>query len=381
MKILFVTTSYPVDQDDPRGNHVRVLATSIVEAGEDVAVIAPGRRGAPLTTNLNGVEVHRFRYWPGGGSLTTNVAGILPALSTNPLRALQIPSLVGAMARQVLKRALEADVIHAHWLYPAGTASVIAGQRKNRPVVITVHGGDAAMATRNRAMGRVANWTANRADKVLAVSDAIAEDLLQLGVDEHRVAVTPLGVPLPAGVSDTSGRPAQLLFVGSLIDRKGVDILLEAAAGLPKELVNLTIVGDGPLQDAARATAASNGAVHALGVRPPGEVAKLMLNASGLVLPSRSEGRPFVIMEAMAAGLPVVATNIPGSRELVHHEQTGLLCDVDPASLREAMLRLADNEDLRAKLGQAGREALTQSGLTAPDAARRVQSHYRELNA
>ncbi|NND02061.1 MAG: glycosyltransferase [Acidimicrobiia bacterium] len=379
MKVLFVTTSYPVDHDDPRGNHVRVLAEAVSDAGEIVSLIAPGRRNAPSTSSLNGIPVDRFNYWPGGGSLTTNVAGILPALSSKPWLAIQIPPLVASMARQVMKRSTDMDVIHAHWLYPAGTASVLAGRRHGIPVVITVHGGDAAMASRNRVVGRAAVWTANRADKVLAVSDAIAEDLIRLGVEEDRVAVTPLGVPLAADVADVTGSPAEVLFVGSLIDRKGVDILLEVAADLPSESVKLTIVGDGPLEAEVRKVADANGAVEALGVRPPSEVASLMLKASALVLPSRSEGRPFVIMEAMAAGLPVIATDIPGSRELVQHETTGLLCEVNAASLRSSIMRLAEDESLRSRLGQAGRQKLIDSRLTAADAAERVRGHYRSL--
>ncbi len=381
MRVLFVTTSFPSDKDDPRGNHIRVLASQLAAGGNQVTVIAPARRGHPLRGQLDGVTVKRFSYWPGGGNLTRNVAGIVPALREKPLRLAQLPPLVASMLHATNREAGDTDMIHAHWLYPAGVVAVKAARKSGKPVVITAHGGDAELASRHRALRRAAVWAIHNSEKTMAVSDAIAASLVAMGGREDKIIVSPLGVPIPTGAADRSHRPPQLLFVGSLIERKGIDILLDAADGIEEGLLELVVVGDGPLQDLVERRAKTNATIRPLGAMSPSGVAQLMQAASALVLPSRSEGRPFVIMEAMAAGLPVLATDIPGSRELVRDGATGLLCELDADSLRQAMVRLAGDSELRDRLGNAGREMLIVEKLTAAHAADRVSAVYESAYA
>jgi glycosyltransferase involved in cell wall biosynthesis len=381
MKVLFVSTSYPIDEDDPRGNHVRVLGRQLAHAGDQVSVIAPARHGQPRHTDLEGVAITRFAYWPGGGSLNAGVAGIVPALREQPIRAAQIAPLIVSMRRTIHRLSPSADVLHAHWLYPSGVLAVRAGRKHGKPVVITAHGGDVELATRHTALSRTVSWAVNNADMTMAVSDDIARSLVALGGRPDRVVVAPLGVPLPAETAHLAADPPRFLFVGSLIHRKGIDILLDAADGVDEGVMEIVLVGDGPLRGIVESRARVNPTIRPLGAKSPSEVAQLMLSSSSLVLPSRSEGRPFVIMEAMAAGLPVLATDIPGSRELVHDGLTGLLCEMDAAALREGMLRLASDAALRERFGKAGRARLISEKLTVEHAAARVRNIYSSADA
>lgn len=381
MRVLFITTSYPTDEDDPRGNHVRVLARQLAHAGDEVSVIAPARDSQPRQTDLEGVAVTRFAYWPGGGSLNAGVAGIVPALREQPIRVAQIAPLIVSMQRTIHRLSPSAEILHAHWLYPSGVLAVRAGRKHGKPVVITAHGGDVELATRHKTLGRAVAWTVNNADMTMAVSEDIARSLIALGGHPDRVTVAPLGVPLPAETAHLAADPPRFLFVGSLIRRKGIDILLDAADGVEEGVLEIVVVGDGPLRGIVESRARVNPTIKPLGARSPAEVARLMLSSSALVLPSRSEGRPFVIMEAMAAGLPVLATDIPGSRELVQDGVTGLLCEVDAGALRRGMLRLASDTALRERFGMAGRTGLISEKLTVDHAAARVRNIYNSAHA
>lgn len=381
MRILFVTTSYPVSRDDPRGNHVRVLARQLAADGDDMTVVAPARAGAPLQDELEGVHVRRFRYWPGGGSLATNVAGIIPSIKENPFRAAQVPGFVAAMARATRAAATDCDVIHAHWLFPSGTAAVRAGRRLGKPVLVTSHGGDAELARKYKLFARLAGWTVRGATGVTAVSDAIATELNEISGGTTHISVVPLGVSEPEGLASAGGEPARFLYVGSLIHRKGIDILLDALDLSAAESIRLAIVGDGPLHEEVRRRTARHRGVEVLGALPPRAVAEEMRRSSVLVLPSRSEGRPFAVMEAMAHGLPVIATDIPGTRELVRDEESGLLCKTEAHELAAAMTRLAEDAALRERLGKGARAYLTAAGLTSEAAAARMRTAYREAMA
>ncbi len=325
--------------------------------------------------------MRRFRYWPGGGSLATNVAGIVPSIKEKPLRSVQVPGFIVAMARAALASGTDCDVIHAHWLFPSGTAAVRAGRRLGKPVVVTSHGGDAELARKSKLFAWFTEWTIQRASCVTTVSEAIASELGGIAGGRAQISVVPLGVAEPERMASAGDEPARFLFVGSLIHRKGVDILLDALDLSADRSLRLAIIGDGPLAIEVKERSARHHGVEVLGALPPQAVAEEMSRSSALVLPSRSEGRPFVVMEAMAHGLPVIATDIPGTRELVRNEETGLLCEIEGQDLAAAMIRLADDATLRRRLGEEAQAFLTSAGLTSEAAAARMRIAYEEAAA
>jgi glycosyltransferase involved in cell wall biosynthesis len=141
--------------------------------------------------------------------------------------------------------------------------------------------------------------------------------------------------------------------VGRLHPVKNLDLLIQAIAQLPD--ASLTIIGDGPQRESLVTLAAQlNALVRFLGIVPQKQIA-LELNRSELfVLPSREEGHPKALIEAMAVGTAVLGTDVTGIREFIEHGQTGWLCRPDSASLQEAIQHLLARPDLRARLGQAG---------------------------
>jgi vancomycin resistance protein YoaR len=195
----------------------------------------------------------------------------------------------------------------------------------------------------------------------VTVSDAERVEALELGiVSADRIMV------IPNGVSDqefdmTPGveRDTPFVSVGRLDEQKGYTYLLEAAAVLMKSEpgFRLRIVGDGPLRQSLEEQAASLGLGET--VRFEGqstEVRRHLQRAHVFVLSSLWEGLPYTIIEAMASGLPVITTDVGGCRELVIHEETGLVVPpADPIALAEAMRVLWSDAGMRKRMGAAGR--------------------------
>ncbi|MEU6340547.1 glycosyltransferase family 4 protein [Streptomyces sp. NPDC046977] len=181
------------------------------------------------------------------------------------------------------------------------------------------------------------------------------------GVRADRVFVVPNGVGanyfMP--VRQTVRRPLRLLYVGRLSAQKNVARLLEAAA-LLREPVQLRIVGDGELREKLEAYAAELGLsnVEFSGGLLGEDLVRAYADADAFVLPSDREGMPLVVLEAMAAALPVIATDVPGTAELL--DGVGLLAAPDPAALAAAVDSVAADPGLRLRLAR-------QSAATAPD--------------
>ncbi|NWG72701.1 MAG: glycosyltransferase family 4 protein [Parvularculaceae bacterium] len=207
--------------------------------------------------------------------------------------------------------------------------------------------------------------------------------------DQHRPIVR-------CGVDTAALRPAdrvdsatlRVLTVCRLVPKKGIDVLIEALARLPAEApFECTIVGDGPQRAALEALVAARGQqqrTRFLGQRSNRDVLELMRQADLFVLPCRvagsgdRDGIPVVLMEAMAAGLCVISGDLPAIRELVQHDETGLLvAPEDVSALSAALLQIAGDAALRARLRAAGRRRIEQEfdlGLNAGRIAQALQN-------
>jgi glycosyltransferase involved in cell wall biosynthesis len=227
-----------------------------------------------------------------------------------------------ALARDARRaaRAFRPDVVYAHFLVPAGA---IAALSSRAPLVVTAHGQDVANAASNAAIRRATRWVCRRAAAAVAVSGYLRRELervapeargktevVDCGVDIERFAVA----PAPAG-------PASYLFVGSLIERKNVVRLADAFARLGHG-ATLTVVGDGPL----RAALEGRSGVRLVGAVSNDGVRELIAAARVVCQPSLVEPFGQALLEAMAMGRPVVATNVGGPPEFVT-EESGVLVD------------------------------------------------------
>jgi glycosyltransferase involved in cell wall biosynthesis len=183
----------------------------------------------------------------------------------------------------------------------------------------------------------------------------------------------------------TSASGLRVLYAGSLIPRKSVSTLVEAAGLVRRQKMpmRLAVVGVGPelagLREQCRQTDVEGAFV---GERAPESIARWIAGCDVLVLPSRSEGRPLIVLEAMAMGRPVIATDIPGTRELVQHSVTGLLYPAgDAVALAAHLMTLGASRDERALMGERALAWFDESGLSASAMACRHVQMYEQVLA
>jgi len=275
-------------------------------------------------------------------------------------------------ALQRWARAHEIGLVHAQF----GTGGALAlplARALGVPLVVTFHGGDAFKRTHYRRRPVVPTVYQRRraelagsAALITCVSGAVREALVAHGFEPARLVVHYLGTPSAPPVAVPPGTAApRLLFVGRLVAKKGLSVLLEALERLGERgrAVGLDVLGDGPELDAARRRALQAGLdARFHGWVEPAEVAAAMTHAPVVVVPSRTppsgdrEGLPTVILEAMARGLTIVATRHSGIPEAIDDGVTGLLVPEDDIdALAGAIDRLCGDPALRRQLGAQAR--------------------------
>jgi glycosyltransferase involved in cell wall biosynthesis len=154
------------------------------------------------------------------------------------------------------------------------------------------------------------------------------------------------------------GNQGQICYIGRLADAKNPLALIEAVSGLS---VILHIVGSGPLIDEAKEKAAEGkNKVVFWGNVPNDQLPNIINQCELFVLPSRYEGHPKSLLEAMACGLSVIATDVPGNRELIRHGIDGFLCGTSSAEIRDAILRVLGDKGLSRRLGSNARKRVVE---------------------
>ena len=260
--------------------------------------------------------------------------------------------------------------LHNHFGDASGSLTMIAAEMAGLPFSITLHGPDIFFAPRHWALGeKIA-----RAAFVACISHYCRSQAMLFSEETHwqKLRIVHCGIR-PELYQPGRGEGGHIVFVGRLDPVKGVPLLLEAFAAVkaahPK--ARLTVAGDG----GARARLEARAQALGLDVAFPGyldedQVAALLGQADMLVLPSFAEGLPVVLMEALAARIPVIATQIAGVPELVVDGVSGLIVPPgDVAGLARAMGRLLSDPGLRARMGAAGRAKVEAEHDIAHEAA------------
>jgi glycosyltransferase involved in cell wall biosynthesis len=343
MNVLFLTTNWPRETSPIDGMFVREHARAAAQTADVRVVHLERARGRALVdvTRLPGDDPPswraRYRRFPKPLSIVSFILSPLVA------------------QRRLARGGWVPDVIHAHSFLSALPALAL-GRLLQRPVVYTEHWSvflPENPARLGYAMRLAARFALRRADLVLPVSVALESALRELE-PRAELHVVPNAVDEGLFRADGTRRPRarrRLLTVGLLDnDAKGVDVLLEALARVSghNDLL-LDVVGDGSRRPEYEALAVRLGLADAVtfhGLLPRTHVARLMRDADLFVLASRFDNNPCVVLEAMACGVPVVATRVGGVPELVD-QNVGLLAEPhDPLSfaeqLRAALARIDD---------------------------------------
>jgi glycosyltransferase involved in cell wall biosynthesis len=273
------------------------------------------------------------------------------------------PAALMALRRLVREHSI--DIVHTHG-FKTDVMAVLALRTMGVPLITTTHGWCDSEGGLVRAYEVLGRRFLHAFDRVFALTVDQTVILTALGIAPHRVRLIPNAVDVGAFDDVNASRENrrshfQAVFVGRLGREKGVLDAVRAIAWLPKD-VSLSVVGEGPARAEAEALAREHGIesrVRFHGLQP--DVRQYLEQASVLLLPSHSEGTPRVVMEAFAAGLPVVASDIPGVRVLVTNESTGLLSRVgDPRSVASAIQRFYDDPTLARRCALSARRLIAE---------------------
>jgi glycosyltransferase involved in cell wall biosynthesis len=392
MRVAIVTNTYPPD--------ISGVGTLCVELGAQLA--RTGHEAVVLTRRAPPGDPYAVAT--GGGKLLFPVRAALAYLRAarqRPFDVVHLHESDGVLVAVVLRLA-------RLFRRPSGRARLVATlqvsytreRRSVRPVMV-----DGRVVSRPTAGERVFAWvrapilaglgrlTARLSDQVVAPSRTTAGELVRdygaagAVVIPNGVAPPPDGAPVGAGAAGPTPSPAGglvVLYSGRLRTRKAVAVLLEAVARLRREEpgVALVLVGDGEQRPALREQAERlgiAGAVRFVGKVPRDEMARRLADADVFCLPSLYEGLPLAVLEAMAAGLPVVATAVSGIPEAVEDGATGLLVPPEDAdALARALGELARDPERRRRMGEAGRRKLEEE-LAIPKIAAAYLDLWRSL--
>jgi len=386
-RVLMLTSTFPERPGDAVPTFVYDLSRTL--AGYDdlaVHVLTPHVPGARIRELRDGISILRYRYFsPERLELLCHGSGILPNLSRNRLLAFEVPffllSQLLHLHRMVRKSGI--DLVHAHWLFPQGFLACLYKRWFNPslPVICSVHGGD-LYGLRTEPFVGMNRFTVKRADRMIPVSsslgDSIRNDLwrrarlttISMGFDAAKFLPTDSRAALKKRLFDHEG--PIILFVGRLVEKKGISYLLEAVPDVVAEAPDtlFVLVGGGHLEDTIRnriRRLGVEGRVRMTGFVDHSRLPRYYAAADVFVGPSivtasgDTEGFGLTFAEASASGCAVVATNVGGIRDVVIHGKTGILVpEKDSGAIREAILYLIRHPEMRTDMGLQGRAHATE---------------------
>jgi glycosyltransferase involved in cell wall biosynthesis len=337
MKILTFTTLFPNAAQPNHGVFVENRLRHLLASGRaEARVVAPvpwfpstnarfGRYATfarvPEKEQRHGIEVlhPRFLQIP---KIGMTLAPFFMAAAMRPV------------IRKIIRDGYDFDLIDAHYFYPDGIAAVMLGRYFNKPVVVTARGSDISVLPGFSAPRKMIRWAADRAAGMIAVCQALKNAMLDLGMNGERIVPLRNGVDLKlfqpidrrARRADLGLQHFTLLSVGQLVEHKGHALIIEALPALPD--CRLLIAGIGPDRERLEAVAQQFGVrdrVTFLGAVPHAQLRLYYGAADAMVLASSREGWANVLLESMACGTPVIASNVWGTPEVVGSPDAGVL--------------------------------------------------------
>lgn len=387
MKVCMITTSFPLFLGDYSGLFVFRLCKALISLNLKINLVAPSHQNAAAFEKIAGCRIHRFQYfYPKKFQILAYGPGGIPAnLKRRPWLVLLIPFFISLFAIKALAVSKDTDVIHAQWLY-SGIIALFLRRMRGIPYVVTLRGTDVAKAQKGKLSALIASWVMKKASAITTVNQEMKTWVIAQGISNDTVSVIRNGVERQAlQKKNPEDAICRFIFVGSLVQGKGVDYLIEALASVHalEKNIHLLIVGDGEEMDDLKTDVHEKGLsdiVTFSGTKASDQIPKLMLASDCLVLPSLSEGIPNVVLEAMACGLPVVASSLPGICEVLKNEETGFLVSPkDVAGLSKSLLVLARNPERRQKMGERAYQSLSEMNLTWEKSAKQYLEVYKKV--
>lgn len=395
MRVLEVCQEFPNRYYPQLGTFIKQSIDSIVNQGVELTVVSPKAFVLPFSAfpYYNFFKLPKLEHTEKYDLHYPRYLYAVPKKYFYPITGMSYSHFISGYALKNINP--KPELIHAHFSYPDGYGMMKLAKNWRVPLVIS------ALGTIERKVAYEGSYTSkqiieamNFASRVLSVSEDLKAHIVNLGIDENKIDVVPNGVDTeifrPAGkeyarnVLNLPHEKNIVLFIGALRKIKGVDYLIEAAKSFVDTNTELYMVGrDDGLRKSLEKRAEElkiSGSIKFTGPVNHEDIPLWISAADMLVLPSLSEGRPNVVLEALSCEVPVVATDVGGIPELMIEGETGYLVpSKNPLQLSEKINKLLENESRREKMGKFGRKSIIQRGLTWESHAKKTVNIYSEL--
>jgi glycosyltransferase involved in cell wall biosynthesis len=408
VKVLFIVTAYPRHEGDVITPWMGETIERLIASGTQVEVLAPSYRGS-ATSKIGGVLVHRFRYAPAPFETLTHDVPALDRISGNPLYTATLPSYIAAGRAAAIRIAREGkfDVAHAFWPIPHGIFGKAARNASRAALVSTFFSAELNWkGSARKVFAPIIRDIVTSSDAVTVISSFTGQRLREFAPNVETSTI-PFGAAAVNKLDSSFGAkprkkedPFELLFVGRLVKRKGVDVLLRAVQQLKDDSrLHVRIVGGGPEKDNLENLAKQLGVANRVtftGVIDSETIDHFFRECDALVLPAvitetgETEGLGVVLLEAMGYGKPVIASAAGGIVDIVTDRETGLLSPPGDATALAATIRTAmDDPALMTDLAERGTRFADEAfgwdkivadlqGVYKSAVERRTKTHWRE---
>jgi len=339
-RLLILTSTFPRWENDEDPPFVFELCNRL-KTDYSTHVLAPHFPGAKIEANFAGIHVKRFRYFFNSLEKLAYHGGILAKLKKNPFLYGLLPFfVVGELLALIrLLQRYRFDLIHAHWLIPQALVAILACSLtgSNIPLLFTSHGGD-LFGLQGIIMNRIKRWVILKSHMLTVVSRDMIEAVERLGATHKKIYVIPMGVDLKTRFipAETTRINDNLLFVGRLVEKKGLHYLIHAMPLILERhpQATLLIAGDGPEKINLERASVNLGIkehVRFLGAVKNDYLPALYQTSGVLVFPSviaddgDREGFGLVLVEALGCECATVTTDLPAMQDIIIDGKTGLV--------------------------------------------------------
>ena len=379
--ILSLSTTYPESVTSTKPKFVHVLNNELTKLGVKVRVIVPHTKGSMTNEIMNSVFIKRFKYLPEKYEL--NVRSIPDETKHSKFGKVKVALMIGIFFIFTYVQCIKEkpDIIHGHWAFPGGYIAYIVSKIVGSKCVISIHGAETPLLKKSKFILKKTISSLNKSHAVIVNSDYTKNEYKKLGVKEDKM--TRINPP-PNFVHHTQDRELLkkfrrkftsddskiVLFVGRLVERKGVEYLIKAIPKIKATQVHVIIAGGGWLMNDLKELVTSLGLDNKVSfIGPPTneDLGHLHDISDVFVVPSivdsmgETEGLGLVIPEAMESGLPVIATEVGGIVDVVKNNENGILINQkDSDAIAEAVDKILSNKDFADKLIQNSKKTVNE---------------------
>lgn len=352
MKLLTYTTLYPNNTMPRHGVFVENRLRHLLATGQVESRVVSPVPWFPFTSKVFGEYARMARIYHeemrNGVKVTHPRYYLIPKLGMN-----YTPTFLASASHkhiaEIIRNGYDFDILDAHYFFPDGVAAAIIAEKLNKPLVITARGTDLNLIPQYKKPREMILWAASKATALITVCQALKDVLVDFGVAPDKVHVLRNGVDLdmfrPPEQRDKLRKKLKItgrtiISVGHLTERKGHDLIIRAIKDMD---VQLLIAGDGEEKQALKDLVRENQQeqqVTFLGSVPHEQLRDYYGAVDALALASSREGWANVLLESMACGTPVVATNIWGTPEVVSTPEAGELVERSPSSISDGLTTL-----------------------------------------